>query len=490
MALDQIILTTLDPTLKLVELSDVDDANDKNSLSILKKPDSKPTTAQKAGRDEPFIKINGYSVLNIDSFTIDETGFIPTVTLVFVDASGEFNGSSFPKTNMIMSSYIKVGNDKFKPLRQDWLITSIRAMPGQSGATDMGSVGIEYIVKGELFIPRFYNNVSKSYSKVTSKDALFKVAEELKIGFAENNVTPSDTMTWINFNTSPANFIRDVISHSYQDEESFFTAFVNKEYCLTYVNVNVQMMRMEADTTFVNILNPSMIDRNALSKAEAKDDIVLNFLTTLTSSKGKPNYILQISMLSDQGQILKNNGYKKQIYYYDSSLDAEPVDKFIDYFVAPTNTIGVPEEQTLLPEPEGMDEVGLKKWMNIEYGNSHINWNHAKVQNDINLKELEKVQLKVSLNDINVQVIKGSVIPLVISQRVAQQIRKEFEADKPNAHNNLTLDEEVPDLQLSGWYWVKGAKYNYDGTEKRFSTELILARREWTPSKKTDTPNV
>jgi hypothetical protein len=490
MALDQLILTTLDPKLSLVELTDIDDSNTTKSLAILKKTDNRPTTAQTAGRDEPFIKINGYSVLNIEYFTIDETGFVPSVTLIFTDASGEFNGNSFPKTNMIMSSYIKVANEKFKPLRQDWLITSIRTMPGQKGNTDMGSGGIEYIIKGELFIPRLYNNVSKSYSKVNSKDALFKVAEELKIGFAENSVKPADVMTWINFNTSPSNFIRDVIGHSYQDEDSFFTAFINKEYCLNYLNINVQMQQMESDDTFTTHLNPGSIDMNALSKAEATDATTLNFLTTLSQSKGKPHYIVDISMLSDQGQILKKNGYKKKVYYYDHSLDAEPVDKFIDYFVAPTNTIGLPESQILLPESEGLSEVGLKKWMSIEYGNTHANWNHAKVANDINLKELEKVQLKVSLNGISFQVIRGSVVPLIITQRVAQQIRKDFEQDKASNPKNLTPEDEVPDTQLSGKYWVKGAKYNYDGATKEFSTELILARREWIPTKKTTTPHV
>lgn len=246
MALDQIILTTLDPTLSIVELTDLDDSRDVKSRALTKKPKHRPSTAQTAGRDEPFIQINGYSVLTIDSFIIDETNFLPGMTLIFVDESGEFNGNSFPKTNMIASSYVKVANGKFKPLRQDWLITSIRSIPTKKGNSDSASGGIEYVIKGELFIPRFYNNVSKSYASLTSKDALFKVAEELKIGFAENLVKPADSMTWLNFNTSPANFIKDVISHSYQDEDSFFTAFVNKEYCLNYINVNVQLMQMES----------------------------------------------------------------------------------------------------------------------------------------------------------------------------------------------------------------------------------------------------
>ena len=490
MALDQIILTTLDPTLSIVELTDLDDSRDVKSLALTKKPTHRPSTAQTAGRDEPFIQINGYSVLNIDSFIIDETNFLPSMTLIFVDDSGEFNGNSFPKTNMVASSYVKVANGKFKPLRQDWLITSIRSIPTKKGNSDSASSGIEYVIKGELFIPKFYNNVSKSYASLTSKDALFKVAEELKIGFAENLVKPADSMTWLNFNTSPANFIKDVISHSYQDEESFFTAFVNKEYCLNYINVNVQLMQMESDSTFNTHLDAGAIDTSSLSKSEESDSTTLNFLTTMQNSKGKPHYIVGLSLHSDQGQILKSSGYKKRIYYYDYTLEGEPADKFVDYFVAPTNTVGLSEDQVLLPEPEGLSDVGLKKWMNIEYGNTHQNWNHAKIANDINLKELEKIQLKISLAGINFQVIRGSVISVIITQRVADQIRKEADPKKPANEGNRNAQDEVPDVQLSGKYWVKGAKYYFDGDAREFSTELILARREWVASKKIKTPNV
>lgn len=492
MAFNHILKKTLDATLTLVELTDIDDSNEKKSLSLLKKPQTKPSTAQKAGRDEPFIKINGYSVLNIESLVIDETDFLPKVSLVFVDAAGEFNGTAFPKNNMIMSVYVKTSNSKFLPLRQDFLITSIRSAAPSQGGTDMGSTGIEYVVKGELFVPRLYNNVSKSYPNLTSRDALFKVAEELKLGFAENAVAPIDTMTWINFNTSPANFIRDVASHAYQDIDSFFTAFISKEYCLCYVNVNEQMIPGESDQTFVNYTDSAAVDLNSQSKFDDESGTVLNFLSTLSSSKGKPNYIMEMTLLSDQGQILKSNGYKKKVYYYDQSLTSEPSEKFIDYFVAPTNTVGLPEDQILLPEPEGLSDVGLKKWMNIEYGNTHSKWNHARVTNDVNLKELEKIQMKITLDGINFQIIRGSVIPLVISQRVAQQVRKEF--SKENYEEVLDQSEspenEVPDKQLSGKYWVKAAKYHFDGDTKKFQTELFLARREWVPSKKIETPNV
>ena len=91
---------------------------------------------------------------------------------------------------------------------------------------------------------------------------------------------------------------------------------------------------------------------------------------------------------------------------------------------------------------------------------------------------------------INFQVIRGSVISVIITQRVADQIRKEADPKKPANEGNRKAEDEVPDVQLSGKYWVKGAKYYFDGDAREFSTELILARREWVASKKIKTPNV
>jgi len=493
MAFSQLLLKSLDPKLPLVELAEVDDDPNNASLSLLKKSESKPTTAQTSGKNVPVIKINGFAVTTIESLVIDETGFVPTVTLNFIDPGGEFSGSTFPKKNLVMSTYVKVINQKFKPLRQDWMITSIRSMAADKKLSDTASVDVEYVIKGELFIPRLYNNTSKSYNGLTSKAALTKVAEELKIGFAENPAAdPKDTMTWINFNTSPSNFIKDVASHAFQDVYSFFTTFINKEYCLCYINVNDQLVPNEADDTFINYSNLEAIDTNARTKADSPEGTVFNFLTTVTSSKSSPNYLTSLTLISDQGQILKSNGYKKQIYYYDHVLNAEPAERFVDFFVAPNNSGGTLKSQILLPENEGLDEVGLKKWTNIEYGNTHPQWNLSRIQNDLNLKELEKIQLRVTMNGINVQVTRGSVISVIVTQRVAQKLRKEFDQKDPGKtlDNNEKLGDESPDLQLTGKYWVRAARYFYDGASQKFETELLLSRREWLESKKITPPSV
>ncbi len=124
--------------------------------------------------------------------------------------------------------------------------------------------------------------------------------------------------------------------------------------------------------------------------------------------------------------------------------------------------------------------------MGINYGNTHEHWQAARIYNSHNLKEIEKIQLRISLKGINFQVIRGMAIPLIITSRLGDQIRKEFDLlvdGAPNPQNQDIL-AEVPDTQLTGNYYVKGARYTYDPTDPHiFITELFLSRREWQPSK-------
>lgn len=492
MAFKQVLKTYFQPSIKLIELSDFDNSKDGEG-SFGKKNSIQPDVSQTAGTNKPFVKLAGQIVSNIDTLIIEESGFIPKLTLIFVDDTGEFSGNYFPKRNLMLSVFINGANPKFKPVRADYLITRVKTSPVKNrGVGALLKKGTTFIISAELFVPKLYNNVSKSYSSMTSTSTLQQVCKDLGLGYAQNDFTPSDTMTWINANTSPFNFIREVSTYAYQDENSFFDTFINKEMILTMVNVNEQLRPDEIDMTFINSSDPG----DTKLRQDQKDSPVqkgmdeataINFLTSKRDSASNPNYIYEAHLISDQGVILRNEGYKKQIYYYDHLEETEDsVSKFKTFFIAPSNTDGMPDSTMLIPDDEGMDEVGNKKWMNINYGNTHPRWNAARVFNSHNLKELEKIKLRVLLKGVNFQIIRGMAIPVLLTQGMAEKVMNEShptEAVEPNSKNKGQSEDAV-DLQLSGWYYVKEAKYTFDkDDEHKFYTELTLTRREWTPSK-------
>lgn len=493
MAFSQILKRTQKASIPIVELFDEDNSINSTTPTLSKAAQVNPSSAQLVGAKVPYIKINGLIITNIENLIIDETGFIPTITLIFKDAKGEFGGPSFPKKNLLASIYIKSPNDNLLSLRGDYLITTIKSMSRPITDKEGGvSIGVTYLIKGELFVPRLYNNTSKSYPSMTAKDALVTVASDLGLGFVENDFTSADTMTWINMNSSPLNFIKDTANHSYAGEESFFETYISKELNLSMIDVNRQLLPLEADVMFLSSNNSLAADYNQIAKEnnavkqQSDNDTIVHHLTTDLTMINHANYIMEASLISNQGKVLNENGYKKKIYYYDHILDDEPINKFQDYFMAPINTAGASDETMLIPDNIGLDDIGVKKWMDINYGNTHGQWNAARLINNHNLNELDKIQLRAVTRGINPQTIRGMSVFTVITQRVAEYINAGMDPKQRTEIDINGLDQAavIPDLQLSGRYYVKGVKYYYDVTkEDPFYTELFLSRREWKSSK-------
>lgn len=498
MSFNQVIKGTIYPKVPLKTLSEVDTSSESKSDSSYKAPSYLPDAAQRLGANIPFIKIAGQIVTDIDKMTIDETGFIPTISLTFIDNLGEFAGDYFPKTNLIMSVYLKTASEKFKPIRCDFLITNVKSIaPEWTGQKRGYGIGTTYIVSGELYIPNIYNNISKSYSKLNSKDALKKICSELGLGFAENECYPNDAMTWINTNMSSLKFMQTILSHAYQNDDAFFMGFIDKYYMLNYIEVNQQLKAEDIGLTFLNAANPLMPDATQKLKEDAtaqnlQNVTTINYLTTELQFKGKANYVHEISLLSDHGSIIKHQGYKKNIFYYDHLRKVNSLnEKFQNFWTVPLKSKDRSQDQYLVPDEATLAENKIKKWMNIDYGNTHPEWNASRLINSQNLKELDKIKLRVVLTDINFQVARGFAVPLYVSVQLAEQIFKATESS-PNEPEKrevspTRLSDQVPDAQLTGYYYVSGAKYHYDKMHVNgLYTELLLARREWKPSKKID----
>jgi hypothetical protein len=136
-------------------------------------------------------------------------------------------------------------------------------------------------------------------------------------------------------------------------------------------------------------------------------------------------------------------------------------------------------------------------WLGIQYtlsnpddeptqwnGNHHPNYMRARVHNTINMVELDKLNVEVNVNGINLNVIKGDKIPIAIV--------------RTDRMENRLLDTsfkapEMLDLFYSGWYYVKGFTFSWifgnDGIINSFSESFILTRREWpTPLPSTARP--
>jgi len=426
-----------------------------------------------AGKVEPLIQINDFIMQpkDITDVIIDETGFLPKITVIYDDSNENFSPVQFPGANPILSIYIKSTHDKMKPIRNDYIITSIRG----NGT---------YIIKGELFIPKLYNNISKSYSNMNSKKAILEIARDMGLGFQSNECDPSDSMNWINPNWNSRDFIRHVASHAYQDEESFFQVFIDKYYYVNFVNVNLQI---EADGEYDNTIFCGGTDYNIsediqMESTKSASSIAMGLIKTPRITEGA-NVIMDKHLITDQGEILISNGFKKRIYYYDSSLsEKDPINKLIDFYVKPTiSPHSNNKEKSLKPINEQLRNNEIKKWINIQYENTHSQYNAAKIINHHNLLEIDKIKLSVTTKGINFNATRGMRVPVGIYENsIDSQYGKAWE-NTQEQEKNPDQEEEVYNEFYSGTYYTSGNKYIYE-RGIGYNSNILLSKRDWIPN--------
>ena len=482
MAFRHVLTSSLDPVIPLKEMATFNDtekgSDPPNAQSIdYKSAPSKSNNEKKTGSFSPYIQINDFTLddSNIESLIIDETGFIPKITVVFEDSQGWMDPVQFPNKNPILSIYIKSLHEKMKPIRNDYIITSIKG----SGTK---------VIKGELFIPGIYTNLSKSYGELTSKEVLFKVCEDLGLGFQSNQVSPSDAMRWVNPNWNSKEFMKHISSHAYQDDQTFFEVFIDKYYHLTYVNANLQL---EQDGEFDNTIFTGKKDYDISEEIQVdfskKIQEVPSGLLENPRIKTGTNIIKERHLVTENGDILLSDGFRKRIYYYDSqSEEQDPIDKLVDFYVQPIiSTKPIRRERDLEPVNEELKKTEVRKWMNIQYKNVHQNYSAAKAINSHNLKELNKIKLKVKTSGINSTSIRGMRVPVGIYETdINYKYTRAWDGELDKKEQIGTNNEIIYyNEYLSGVYYSTGNRYLYEKGQG-FMTEITLSKRDWVPNPK------
>lgn len=480
MAFKHVLKSTLSPNIPLKEMSmwnNTEEGKGPSERHLKKNKDAAGfNNKEGTGNNEPFIQINDFNIASSDIETciIDETGFLPQITLVYEDSSGWFSPVQFPNKNPILSLYVKSTHEKMKPIRNDYIITSIRGNQTK-------------IIKGELFIPEIYTNVSRSYNNLTSKECLYKVCEELGLGFQSNEVAPSDAMNWINPNWNSEKFIKHISKHSYQDDQSFFHVFVDKYYHLNYVEANIQLEQDgEFDGTIFTGADSYNISNNVQSESQKQiEEVPMGLVENPRMNKGT-NIIKERHLITENGEILVKEGFKKRIYYYDTSLNEEdPVDKLVDFYVKPIKSnITKGRSRDLSPENESLKNTESREWINIQYPNMHKNYVAADAINSHNISELNKIKLKTITDGINYNTTRGMRVPVAIYENdVDNEYSKAWGFEQDKANQTQALKESVYNEFLSGIYYSIGNKHVYE-KGGNFRTELLLAKRDWIPNPK------
>jgi hypothetical protein len=494
MGLESIILTKIDPKLTPPSLDILD--LEKPDGDVQRTPD-RTGYADQLGKKSPLIKIGNARIASTDiiSASIYYDDFIPKIHVSIFDSIGTFTSVTFPKKNPLLTIYIAKSHAKLNELCQTFLITDIQSIP-------MSQSTIRYDFYGELYIPKLNGNFIKSYSNMTSQEALQQIARELEIGYASNEETFDDKMTWINPNLNYKSFIKTIADHSFKNKDSFFECFIDRYYTLCLVNVENQLKPFDSDKDIpmgYAATSTEYIDLSLAKDASESlsiDEQVPIILTNGSSlGAGSDFTIVEYSMMSENGSILKRSGFRKRLQMYQHGEE----EALKDWFVEPLSTVSPDGEQVhQTPDLTDYTDEGneVVKWMGTDYGNSHLSYKYAKLVNHHNREETEKHLMRVKLDGINHNISRGARVAVdIYGDRLKRAsddstkdelIVQDSQQDRDKTGRD-TASAQIKDEYLSGAYYVKSIEYHYNAMaepRQKFSTVMMLSRRSWLPEPK------
>lgn len=432
-------------------------------------------TTALVGQAYPFVIINGKEIppTLLGRMEIDCMGFMPKLfmSIRIVNGKTDFFNRVFPRAGDIISIFLRSPNDNIKPIRNDYQIVTVDYMGGQYP----GDLGESYLrITARLYIPNLYFQKTFSYEG-TSYEVLKQICEELEIGFASNVDASDDSMRWMSVGNYE-DFINNVTKHSWQDENSFFTSFIDFYYNLNFVNVNKQFTYVvDGQPGVISDLNVRIPKENKTLEREMDVFALTNDLKTASFN----NFIARFNVINNASLITYKEGVQKDFSMYDFSTNTIVYDS-----ISPLSTADAPQNVTPIYLNVTTGIQPSRTWLGSQYsspvGNVHKNYNFAEMVNKFNLLEIEKIMLEASLLNPNLFVHKGQRVPVLLFNYgdnldlITTNDPKYQMADRTKATLNSFL---------SDFYYVRGHKIIYDPNDQiGFSQVIYLSKREWLSS--------
>ena len=481
----QLVRVQTEPTIILDDIQSID--TETGTAEAIGKPESPVAMSKQYGAVVPLIQILNFAFIGetIVSMTISSTDSIPTATFTVLIRDKSFYSTSFPKDGDLFSIFIRSKDNLFKPIRNDYEITSVKISPEQSENTTETMT-----VFGKLRIPGY--DAIKCFSvKDTSLKTVMKVATDLKLGFATNEVDTADSQSWICPYDKVKDFLEDTVMSAYKDEDSFYTYFVDWYYYRNFVNVEPLFSEQtEIDEGMII----SLLGNDYGKDSEQPKNQAKTVLTNWEEVQMTPSFIIKYNLTNRSADINLRHGYKRYVQYYDALIKENTA-----VFVDPKTTEGSENDKQLL-KGRPLENFYLNqiegKWLGVQYGgdgeNCHGNYNYAKIHNFQNTVHLDKMGMTVELQGLNLNLRRMQSIPVVIVIKrdttrkiINEPIDEAQEASNPNENEpNRTkpiLDFENTPIALdkvaSGFYVIKSMQITY--REGKFKHSLDLIRREW-----------
>lgn len=466
---------------------------DKSSMYAMNKEDAESGSSvvnkgedfsKSTGLKTFFINVNGMNLdpAAVELCTVDCTQRYPTITLRFKPNVGEFLNFALPKDGDILSIFYRSTLDELKPLRMDFIITDLRAEADGS-----------FVIFGVINIPNLFKD-SSFVCDGTTIDTYKKLSKELKLGYATNEVSTDDKQKWLCANEPLDTFLQDIKYHAWKNERSFYDAYIDNYYMLNFINVFDQLNNEKKKKVQLGIYKfRQFIQTNDESLFKTnEDDIVYDtplILHNWKYSTSLESSIRDIRITNTSSRISLEEGYQKMLHFYDFNLHEK-----IELLNESLTSIGVSEDYA--PFKSGVFDESWRtntrhNWGGIAYSlpvhNTHKYYHKAKAHNHQNLKEIDKFTIEVSLKEVNFNLIRYMIIPVLWYEygEIARKLRekgKKFNSVDDGVH----IKRDIPYILngfISGFYVLKGFYIDFTGPSignpPIISQRVVLTRTEY-----------
>ncbi len=425
--------------------------------------------ANDIGRD-PVVWYNGYQldIKDIEYMSIDNTALIPTFYIRFTDSSNIIKDRGFPLDDTVISIFIKSPKpDTLMPIRVDFKITSFKP----DVTVKKTSTSIVYTLKGILNVDKLFLSKQRSFKALTAFEVFKQIAKEVGLGFASNVDNSNDKMNWINPGDNLLKWLEVVNSTSYISEESFTQIYIDLYYNLNYIDVEKQL-RESAE------LSLGVVNHGGYSKALKRDQTADEkkpeqvVFTNVKSANNSEAYFSDYKIDFSSFEVSFKNGYRRQIYLYDSRGNwTNRAGKFNTFTLDSITTPGAETQSIILKgspkNPEFYKNHDTIEWIGrLDTDNMHANLSYAESQNKYNTEQINKLKCTLVLPNTNFNIYRYQKITINFSDSNSEPQTEKSAAG--STYFNKTL---------SGEWTITGISYNW-GINEGKSQVVTLVKRE------------
>lgn len=403
---------------------------------------------------------------------INDTSFCPSIN---IDIAKQAINGSFDNTREIVPGSIIT-----------FIISDGAGVVAMTFSADSVKDNEDYLsISGMLRVPDIFRKCSVSLPG-KSGEALACLSQQMNVGFCTNIELQdtNDSMIWVNGHNSLADFCQYITTHSYKDDNSFFTSFISIDHNLYFIEYNrlFEKYAFKSDITNSFVINalPTAQFNKAQSYVDDNDKSRLikespYMLTNLNSYVGWNNYIDRW-FVENGSQDSISSGDRIVVEYYD---------RVEDRFVSEFADVLIDRKKGMVPLNRGLVVDGSKEFEGIydvhtypmlDSDNHHPNFYWANSFNNLNLQSIRRNGICAETS-LNTYIKRGTAIwvELYRSRNYTTDQSTNGEASDVTATN----DNMILDYTKTGFYIVDGCEYIIEnGT---MTQRVHLIRRSMIP---------